>query len=380
MGCGSSNQNINPLNIPANKITLEGYLEKKSNYLKDHQTFNLILTSNNQIYNNLEKLKNAISKENFNEEFDDFWILFSTNFESNKIQVKNWILESKCRSFIDNIANSFVDHYNSFDFIKKSIQNYINLNDIEVSDLKSILTDTEFVSINHIGFIYKYTSNFISNQLFTFSHLNSFLNFDPSFNLLSILHLDIDVTFPLDPININRIGEIIENKNLEKFSILFMANIEDYEGRKSLIEYNFNQCSLVLFRAVKNSTIKHFSIEFSGKTQMVKHKIELSNLFYFSIIEVIKVDKLITFSLVQFTKISPEILKCFHLIFKNLKNLRCLILDIDEIADHKIFMKEINQIQGLNIFINILYKLNQELGELLKQLDNKSLKFIKLQN
>jgi hypothetical protein len=382
MGCGGSRKDVKNINLPPDRISHEKYSENKEKFIESHQTFNLILKSNQDIYNAVEALKQSDKKEKFREEFDQFWDNFSSKFNNiNKGDANNRILESIADSYVN--KNFFPVKHNLSTIVSIYILQKMELIPEDLAALNFLLETTELSLLDKLCLAYFYSIEISNKELFSFSHINSCLNYNANYFGLSIVHISLDLTFPIDPATINGIGEMIENKNLLVLSINFTVNKEEFDKKKTTIEYNINQYSLVLLRAVKNSrTLKHFTFGFNFKAELIKHQIELPSIFFFSLIEVLKNDRLTSLCLIQFPLINVEILKCFYIVFKNLKNLKCLYfdIDIDKASDLYPLCKEVSIISGLMIFI---YCSNTITNEKTKELlgifaQHPSLKFVKL--
>jgi hypothetical protein len=379
MGCGGSRKEIKGINLPPERLlSNEKYIENKEKFLEKSQNFHLILNSDHEVYNLVEKLKKNQRKDDFKNELDQqVWEMFSAKYSNyTKGEVQDRILEMMSESFM--IKNFNVQRIDIFEIVFKFIDKF-EINSSEKQNLQSILNQEEFILKNDLGIYYDYNQLFINTNAFTFSHINSCLNYSSRFNTLSFIHINLEVTYPIDPINIYGIGELIENRDIEALSIIFSAKVGEVTRRKELIEFNINQYSMILFRAAKNSkSLKHFSIGFNFKRDMVHNKIDLSNLFYYSLLEVLKKGQLISFSMVQFQSIKKGIIELLSLVLKSLKNLRFLYLDLDEIENKEHFFKEINRICGLIVFVFISNSCVKKSEENLKIFEyNNSLQLIK---
>jgi len=370
MGCGGSRKEIKGINLPPERIlSNEKYVENKEKFLEKSQNFQLILNSDQDVYNLVERLKKNQRKDDFKNEFDQqVWDMFSAKYSNyTKGEVQDCILEMMAESFINKNLN--LQRSDILEIVSKLIEKF-EMNSSEKQNLPSIFNKEEFILNNNLGINYDYSQLILNTNVFTYSHMNSCLNYSSRFNTLSVIHINLDVTYPIDPINVYGIGEIIENRDIEALSIVFSAKVGEVTRRKDLIEFNINQYSLILFRAAKNSkSLKHFSIGFNFKSDMVNNKIDLSNLFYYSLLEVLKKGQLISFCMVQFLSIKKGIIELLSLVLKSLKNLRFLYLDIDNIENKDHFFKEINRICGLIVFVFISNSCVEKSEEIIKNFE-----------
>ncbi len=103
MGCGGSRKEIKGINLPPERIlSNEKYLENKEKFLEKSQNFQLILNSDQDVYNLVERLKKNQRKDDFKNEFDQqVWDMFSAKYSNyTKGEVQDCILEMMAESFI----------------------------------------------------------------------------------------------------------------------------------------------------------------------------------------------------------------------------------------------------------------------------------------